>query len=481
MPLGPVEPQAVRKHVEEILRSPGFERNDRLSRFLRFIVEQHLEGRGAGLKESVIGTEVFGRAADYNPKSDPIVRTEARRLRARLGEFYERTGGGATLVIELPKGGYVPLVRAASAAEGTASAPTGWAAKLQRSWFVAPALAAVVLLGVALLWAQFAPVHRSRPHANSPAYDTFLRAREAEMAPACTGAELSAELFEQAIAKDSSFAPAYAGLAAMEAARSGFDRFNPIERAAMIAKGWTAARKAIQLDSLLPDAQDALGMMQARQAQWQLSQSSFRRAIAIAPGEPLWRDHFAVFMLLPLGKIKEAIRQLRKAEELAPKQLETHYALTVALRSARRFDDADFHCRNAADNERQLSGCWAEILIRQGKNDDAVRILETAWTGHLLNVGAESLGIAYARAGRRQDAERIATLVPRLSSKAVIFAALGDKDRAFEILDRMLPMGPTRMGRDLISPEFAVLRGDARLDAIRRKLALPETMPPPPE
>jgi hypothetical protein len=113
-------------------------------------VEQHLEGRGAGLKESVIGTEVFGRAADYNPKSDPIVRTEARRLRARLGEFYERVGAGATLVIELPKGGYVPVVRAASAPEGTASAPTAWAAKLQRPWSAAPALAAVVLLGAAL-------------------------------------------------------------------------------------------------------------------------------------------------------------------------------------------------------------------------------------------------------------------------------------------------------------------------------------------
>ncbi len=127
--------------------------------------------------------------------------------------------------------------------------------------------------------------------------------------------------------------------------------------------------------------------------------------------------------------------------------MEVHHGLTLALRAAGRYDDADFHCHHAVENDWQLSGCWAETLSRQGKNFDAVRILETAWNGRLLNVGAESLGIAYARAGRRQDAERIAAMVPRPSSKAAIFAAMGDKGRAFEILDSMLPMGPTRMGR----------------------------------
>lgn len=475
----PVEPQAVRNQVEEILKSPGFARNERLSGFLRFIVEQHLEGRGAGLKESVIGTEVFRRTADYNTKSDPIVRTEARRLRIRLTEFYQLSGAAATIVIELPKGGYVPVVRVAEGSQATPSPPKDLTTTLLKPRLVASVLAAVTLLGAALVWGRLLSVHRTRTAANSPAYDTFLRARDAEMAPACTGAELSAELFEETIAKDVSFAPAYAGLAAMEAARSGFDRFRPSERAAMLVKGWTAARKAIELDPLLPDAQDALGMMQARQAQWREAEHSFRRAIALAPGEPLWRDHFAVFMLLPLDRIEEAIQQLRKAEELAPRQLEIHHALTLALRAAGRFDDADFHCSKAAENDRQLSGCWAEIFSRQGKNVDAVRILETAWNGRLLNVGAESLGIAYARAGRRDDAERIADMVPRPSSKAAIFAALGDKGRTFEILERMLPMGPTRLGRNLTSPEFAMLRGDARLGDIRRRLGLPEATPQP--
>ena len=100
---------------------------------------------------------------------------------------------------------------------------------------------------------------------------------------------------------------------------------------------------------------------------------------------------------------------------------------------------------------------------------------KTAWIGHLLEPGAQSLAIAYRRAGRRDDAERIAALVPRAASKARIFAALGDKDRTFAALDQMVPMGPTRIGWDvLISPDFAFLSGDPRLKALRKKVGLPE-------
>jgi hypothetical protein len=66
--------------------------------------------------------------------------------------------------------------------------------------------------------------------------------------------------------------------------------------------------------------------------------------------------------------------------------------------------------------------------------------------------------------------------VPRPLAKATIFAALGDKDRTFEALERMVPLGPVRMGRDvLISPGLALLRGDPRLKALRQKVGLPES------
>src|SRR5260370_677481 len=116
MPWVGSELKAARRQLCRVLESSGFTRNERLSRFLRFLVERHLEGRDAELKESVIGTEVFGRRPDYDPKHDAIVRTEAGRLRARLGEYYLGQGTSDELIIELPKGGYVPVIRPAAEA-----------------------------------------------------------------------------------------------------------------------------------------------------------------------------------------------------------------------------------------------------------------------------------------------------------------------------------------------------------------------------
>src|SRR5215472_16942910 len=103
--------EAARRQLERVLASRGFSRNERQSRFLRFVVEQHLAGRSEELKESVIAVEVLGRSPDHNPKQDSIVRTEAARLRARLSEYYLGKGKDDPLVIELPKGGYVPVLR----------------------------------------------------------------------------------------------------------------------------------------------------------------------------------------------------------------------------------------------------------------------------------------------------------------------------------------------------------------------------------
>jgi tetratricopeptide (TPR) repeat protein len=465
----------VRSQLEKVLGSPGFARNERLSRFLRFIVERHLEKRYDDLKESVIGIEVFDRKPDYDPRADPVVRTEARRLRARLAQYYEGVGVGDAVVIDLPKGGYVPVVRLADQGpQNDAPAPGGSSpSSLPRRHLPALVLGSCGLLLAAIAWIDFGSARRSRPSSSSPAYDLYLRARSLEMRPAVRGVEASIDFFEQAIAKDSSFAPAYAGVAAAEAARSAFDRFSPPERAEMLAKGWSAVKKAMALDPRLADARDALGMMQARQGQWQEAERSFRRAIQLAPHDPLWRQHFAVFFLMPLGRTQEAIAQLRTAEDVDPTAGETHYALNVALRAVGRFDDAEFHCHRAAENDRQMSECWAETLPRQGKANDAVRALEEVWNGHLLEIGSRFLGVAYARAGRRQDAERLAAIVPHPASKALIFAALGDKDRTFDYLDQMLPMGPTRVGRELISPEYAFLRGDPRLRSLRKSAGLP--------
>ena len=74
------EAQAARRQLDKILASAGFVRNERLSRFLRFVVERHLEGRDQELKESLIAIEVFGRLPGYDSKQDPIVASRDARL-----------------------------------------------------------------------------------------------------------------------------------------------------------------------------------------------------------------------------------------------------------------------------------------------------------------------------------------------------------------------------------------------------------------
>lgn len=331
--------------------------------------------------------------------------------------------------------------------------------------------ATFVLVAAAMAW-RGGPL---RPKNSSAAYDLYVRARAFEMIPSVAGIESSIDLFRQAIAKDPSFAPAYAGVAVGYAARSGFDGFDEAQRADMIARGWAAAEKAVQLDSRSADSQDAIAMMQARQAQWESAERSFRRAIGFAPRDILWRQHFVMFLLLPLGRVEQAIRELRLAEGLDPLSAQNHNLLALALRSAGRYDEALSHCQKGANNDQLRSSCWAANLEQQGKSDDAVRILEPIWSGHLMEPGAHELGIAYAKAGRREDAERLATMLPRLASKAQIFSALRDKERTLRVLDQMAPMGAARIGRDLLlSQNFAFLRGDPRLKELRKKVGLPE-------
>jgi len=98
----------IRHQLARILESNGFVHSERMRQFLRFVVESSLEGTADRLKESVIGVEVFGRAPSYDPKVEPIVRIEARRLREKLQEYYEHQGSQDAVVIHLPKGGYAP-------------------------------------------------------------------------------------------------------------------------------------------------------------------------------------------------------------------------------------------------------------------------------------------------------------------------------------------------------------------------------------
>jgi TolB-like protein/tetratricopeptide (TPR) repeat protein len=124
-----VSPQEARQELETVAGSAGFTGAGRLVPFLRFVVERTLAGEP--VKEALIGVEVFGRPPDYDPRVDPIVRVEARRLRSRLAEYYEGAGAADPVIIQLPKGAYVPVFLARGAAGSAQPARPPGAAKLR--------------------------------------------------------------------------------------------------------------------------------------------------------------------------------------------------------------------------------------------------------------------------------------------------------------------------------------------------------------
>jgi hypothetical protein len=97
--------------LESILSSATFERAERLKKFLRFVCERVLNGRGEEINEYLIGIEVFDRHADYSPSEDSIVRRQAHALRKKLEEYYRNEGRESRVRIELPLGHYAAVFR----------------------------------------------------------------------------------------------------------------------------------------------------------------------------------------------------------------------------------------------------------------------------------------------------------------------------------------------------------------------------------
>ena len=141
---------AVRDELGRILASERFSRAEQLTRFLTFTVDEALGGRAEAIKESVLGMEVFGRGSSFDPRIDPIVRVTARKLRNKLEEYYANEGASDPLIIEFPKGTYVPSMRVV---EPAIKAPdTTPRARTHRWPLLAAGLALVLTAAAAITW-----------------------------------------------------------------------------------------------------------------------------------------------------------------------------------------------------------------------------------------------------------------------------------------------------------------------------------------
>jgi len=117
---------------------------------LRFTVETGLQGRAAELKESTFAIAVFNRPADFDPRADPIVRVQAKKLRDRLNAYYEADGANDRIRIEFQKGSYVPQIQV----NPPDTAPVNPPKQEGRPWLI-PSMLAVSVALAAVAWYGF--------------------------------------------------------------------------------------------------------------------------------------------------------------------------------------------------------------------------------------------------------------------------------------------------------------------------------------
>jgi TolB-like protein/Flp pilus assembly protein TadD len=314
---------------------------------------------------------------------------------------------------------------------------------------------------------------RRRYETSTEAYDLYLQARAMEFRQGLAGEVDSVDLFQQAIARDPSFAPAWAGLAMALTARSGTGQgASKDDLARMQATG----EKALELDPLLAEAHGALGMIYARQAQWDRSEKSFRRALELDPNDSVIYGNLVLNLLFPLGRIREAVRELQIGVKHDPVTPRLRFILANALIAAGRFDEAAGYCEHLPESFPGRSEWLARALLGEGRISKALQVIEDrVRNGASMEDSAmATLGYAYGRAGRRTDAEKVAAATPVPYNQAMTFAGMDDRERTIGALERMASLGPVRLGRNLNYPEFAFVRADPRLKALRKSLGLPE-------
>ena len=137
--------------LDRILATPLFQHSKRYPAFLRYVVEQTLQGEGDELKERTLGVAVFRRAPEYDTSADPVVRNTASEVRKRLDEYYSEPGRETELRITLPAGAYVPEFQTpADHVESPPPAPAVLPAvvhpKRRLTWIVVFSLVALVVL-----------------------------------------------------------------------------------------------------------------------------------------------------------------------------------------------------------------------------------------------------------------------------------------------------------------------------------------------
>lgn len=303
----------IEDQLTRILQSRQFRDALRLQKFLRFVVSLTIDGKADQIKESTIAAEVFGRA---DTSDDSIVRSSARRLRARLEEYYSAAGATDPIHIVIPRGSYVPEIMERSlksqSEPSSAVAPPAKASR-KRWWML---LAAMAVLAVAVILAlRWRDRERAGSSSSSEARELYLQGRYYWSKRTPEDLNQAVDYFTQAVVRDPRYAQAYVGLA---------DTYNLLSEYTVMPyqeafkRAIAAANTAIRLDERLPEAHNSLAYASFYGA-WDAgtAEREFRRALLLNPSYSTAHHWYATF-LMSVGREREALSEIGQAQGLDP-------------------------------------------------------------------------------------------------------------------------------------------------------------------
>jgi TolB-like protein/Tfp pilus assembly protein PilF len=317
---------------------------------------------------------------------------------------------------------------------------------------------------------------------NNEAYQLWLKGRFHFARRTKDEIAKSIDAFEQAVALDPKFALGYVGIAESYAVMPSYPYASPAES---VPKAKAAVAKALEIDPDLPQAHTVAGMIAATYDwDWAKAEEEFKRALELDPNLAITHYRYAWTFLSPLGRHDEAIAEMKKAMELEPLSTAQGANYAAVLLYARRYDDALDQARKTydMDPENPTPKNWmCHTLNMKGMYAESLVISEPTLNGtgnKLLNAAS----FAYAKSGRRKEAQDIVERwqhpePPQYVTNywvAVTYAAVGDKDAAFDQLEKAYKNRDWFLQRIKVDPMMDPLRDDPRFDEMVRRLKFPE-------
>jgi len=318
-------------------------------------------------------------------------------------------------------------------------------------------------------------------------YSLYLTGRYHWNRMIADGLERATASLEEAIALDSSFAPAYALLARTHAWRAwGFTGEPPGEELA--TQAMEAARQALELDETLAEAHAALGFIRfVYDWDWAGAEREFTRAIELNPSDPGSHQEYALF-LMAMGQFEKAVAEFTRARELDPLNLFVNTGVGWPYYYARQYDRAigQFRAVLELDPDYDLAHYnLGLVYVMLRRYDEAIaefqRAIAIAGAGTLTLFDID-LGRAYAEAGRTEDALEILDGFRELSTRsyvppswlASIFIGLGETDSALVWLRRAHDVRDPWMTFLSIEPYLDPLRSEPQFQELLSRMNFPQ-------